>query len=129
MNAPVRFNLGDPGARINVVVDTRTRSVTANGKVSLGWDGDQLVMLALLARAFPSPVRRDKIMSKVFAGRRAQKDPASCLRALFQRARAKLRPLGVDITYTPHPEGSDLPGFYMLGPYQPDRCPLIRGRV
>lgn len=115
MNAPLRLKFEDPRGRISVVVDTRLRIVTANGQVAHKWDGDQLVMLTLLARAYPEPVSRDKLLVKIFTGRRIQQDPASCLRQTFKRVRSKLRPIGLDVVYTPHPEGSNLAGTYALG--------------
>lgn len=115
MNAPVRIRDCD-GGQLMVRCDTSACTVAVGAK-SARVSATVLVMVALLAKAYPNTVPRDRMMAKVFAGNRAQRDPATCLRQTMTRARERLKPLGLTILYTPNPGGSDLPGFYALGPY------------
>lgn len=119
MNAPIKIVDGE-GAPLTVVCNTSALTVTV-AKKTVRLSPTNFVMVALLAKAFPETVPRDRMMKTIFRGSRGQKDPAMCLRQTMTRTRDKLQPLGLTIRYTPNPGGSDLPGFYALGRYTGQR--------
>ncbi len=68
---------------------------------------------ALLVKASPRPVSRDRAIELIFKGRRVG-DRAEYFRRILHETRAVLTPLGATILYVPNPEGSDLPGHLSL---------------
>ena len=107
---PVRRTRMPSGRRITV--DTRT------GFVSIGDLFARVAplpakLLALLVKASPRPVSRDRAIELIFKGRRVG-DRAEYFRRILHETRAVLTPLGATILYVPNPEGSDLPGHLSL---------------
>jgi hypothetical protein len=118
---PVRRTKMPSGRRITV--DTRSGFVSI-GDLFARVSPLQAKLLAILVKASPRHVSRDRAIELIFKGRRIG-DRAEYFRRILHETRAVLNPLGATILYVPNPEGSDLPGHLSLleGTVEPRRRP------